>query len=165
MAQVMFQGNEVDTVGDLPAVGSVAPAFVLTNGELTDIGLDAFAGKKKILSIVPSLDTDVCALSAKKFNADAGTLDQVVVLNVSADLPFASGRFCSAEGIENVIPLSSFRSTFGVDYGVKIEGGALDSLLTRAIVVLDENNIVLYTELVPEITNEPDYEKALNMVK
>jgi thiol peroxidase len=165
MAKVTFKGSEVNTVGVLPAVGAVAPDFSLTNGELADVGLEAFAGKKKVLSIVPSLDTEVCAISAKKFNAEASALENVVVLNVSADLPFASGRFCSTEGIENVIPLSSFRSSFGDDYGVKISGGALDSLLTRAIVVLDEKNTVVYTELVSEITDEPDYAKALAAVK
>jgi thiol peroxidase len=165
MAKVAFKGNEVNTVGELPVVGSIAPDFSLTTGELADVGLDAYTGKKKVLNIVPSLDTGVCAMSAKKFNAEAGDLDGVVVLNISADLPFAAGRFCSAEGIENVIPLSSFRSSFGVEYGVLIDGGALGGLLTRAIVVLDEKNTVLYTELVSEITNEPDYDKALALVK
>ena len=165
MAKVTFLGNEVITVGELPAVGSVAPAFALTNGNLADVGLDAFEGKRKVLSIVPSLDTEVCAISAKKFNAEAGALENVVVLNISADLPFASGRFCSAEGLENILPLSSFRSSFGDDYGVKIVGGALDNLLTRAIVVLSEDNTVLYTEQVSEITEEPDYDKALATVK
>ncbi|MFC1467531.1 thiol peroxidase [Verrucomicrobiota bacterium] len=165
MAEVTFLGNEVKTVGELPAVGSAAPEFTLTNGELADVGLAAFAGKKKVLSIVPSLDTEVCAISAKKFNLEAAALENVVVLNISADLPFASGRFCSAEGIEDVVPLSSFRSSFGDDYGVKIDGGALAELLTRAVIVLDEDNTVLYTELVSEITNEPDYEKALAAVK
>lgn len=165
MANVTFLGNAVTTVGELPEVGTVAPDFVLTTGDLADVGLAAYAGKKKVLNIVPSLDTEVCALSAKKFNAEAGALEGVVVLNISADLPFASGRFCKAEGIENVIPLSSFRSAFGVDYGVEIEGGAFDSLLTRSVVVLDENNTVLYTELVPEITEEPDYAQALAAVK
>lgn len=165
MAKVTFLENEVNTIGELPAVGSVAPDFSLTNGDLNNIGLSVFAGKKKVLSIVPSLDTEVCAISAKKFNFEAATLENVVVLNISADLPFASGRFCSAEGIEDVIPLSSFRSTFGEDYGVKILDGVLAGLLSRAIVVLDENNTVLYTELVPEITEEPNYEKALAVVK
>lgn len=165
MANVTFLGNAVKTAGELPAVGSKAPSFALTNAELTDVGLDAFAGKKKVLSIVPSLDTEVCAISAKKFNAEAGALDDVVVLNISADLPFAAGRFCSAEGIESVVALSSFRSTFGADYGVGIVGGALDSLLSRAIVVLSADDTVLYTELVSEITEEPDYDKALAAVK
>lgn len=162
MASITLQGNPINTHGDLPAIGASAPAFSLVDGELNDVGLDKFAGKKKLLNIVPSLDTDVCATSTRKFNADAGERDDTVVLVVSADLPFASGRFCTTEGLKNVVPLSMMRDrNFAKDYGVLITDGPLAGITARAIVVLDENNQVRYTELVPEITQEPDYAAAL----
>ena len=129
------------------------------------LSLKTFAGKKKILNIVPSLDTGVCATSARKFNAAASVLSGVVLLNISADLPFAAKRFCDAEGLVRVVPLSTFRSTFGADYGVAIKAGPLAGLMSRAVVVLDANDRVLYTEQVGEITHEPDYDKALAAVK
>ena len=165
MATIAFKGNPVHTVGELPAVGSKAPDFTLTNGRLEDVGLDAFAGKKKILNIVPSLDTGICALSAQRFNADVAGRDDVVVLNISADLPFAAGRFCDSAKLDNIVPLSVFRSPeFGKDYGVEMTDGPLRGLLSRAVVVLDENNAVVCTEQVPEIAQQPDYDAALAAV-
>jgi thiol peroxidase len=163
MAQVTLKGNPISISGELPAVGSQAPDFRLANGELADVTLEAFAGKKKILNIVPSLDTPVCQVSTRRFNEIAAGRDNVVVLVVSADLPFAQGRFCSTEGIENVVPLSMMRSkNFAKDYGVLITDGPLEGVSARAIVVLDEGDKVLHTELVGEIAEEPDYDAALS---
>ena len=162
MAKITLQGNEIHTNGELPAVGSTAPDFVLAGGDLNNVSLDAYAGKKKLLNIVPSLDTPVCATSTKKFNDSAKSKTDTVFLMISADLPFAMKRFCSAEGTENVIPLSMMRSrNFAKDYGVLIEDGPLAGITARAVVVLDKDNKVVYTELVPEIAQEPDYNKAL----
>jgi len=162
MAQTALKGTPVNLAGDLPTLGSTAPDFKLVTGDLSDVGLAHYAGKKKLLNIVPSLDTGVCAASTKKFNeAMAGKTDAVALV-ISADLPFASSRFCSAEGITNVINLSMMRSrNFGKDYGVLITDGPLAGITARAVVVLDANNKVLYTELVPEITQEPNYDAAL----
>ena len=162
MAQVTLHGSSMNTNGDLPTVGSAAPDFRLVDGELNDVGLADFAGKKKLLSIVPSLDTPTCATSTKKFNQAMAGKSDAVALVISADLPFASGRFCDAEGIKNVINLSMMRSrNFGKDYGVLIEDGPLAGITARAVVVLDADNKVVYTQLVPEITEEPDYDAAL----
>jgi len=166
MANITFKNNPVKTSGDLPSVGSSAPDFSLLTGDLRDVGLAEFAGKKKILNIVPSLDTGVCATSTRKFNASAASVENTAVLVISGDLPFAQKRFCSTEGIENVTPLSLMRSKqFAKDYGVLMEDGPLAGLTARAVVVLDENNNVTYTELVPEITQEPNYDAALAAVK
>ncbi len=164
MASVTLKGNSVHTCGDLPAVGSVAPNFVLSNAKLADTALKDYAGKKKILNIVPSLDTPTCQVSTRAFNEKAAALDSTVVLVISADLPFAQNRFCTTEGLENVIPLSSFRSSFAKDYGVELVDSKLAGLTSRAVVVLDENNRVLYTQLVGEIAEEPDYDQALAAV-
>ncbi len=162
MAQIKLQGNPINTSGDLPAVGRDAPDFKLVTSSLADVTLADYAGKKKLLNIVPSLDTDVCATSTRKFNASFANRDDAVALVISADLPFASGRFCSTEGLKNVVSLSMMRSKgFGKDYGVLISDGPLAGLLARAVVVLDANNRVLYTQLVPEIVQEPDYDAAL----
>jgi thiol peroxidase len=162
MAQITFKGDPVETVGELPAVGSKAPEFKLTTGELADVSLEDYAGKKKIISIVPSLDTGVCAASARAFNEKAAQIEDTVILNVSADLPFAAGRFCEAEGIDRVVTLSTFRApSFGDDYGVKIASGPLAGLMSRAVLVLSADNEVVYAEQVPEIAQEPDYGKAL----
>jgi thiol peroxidase len=162
MAQTALEGNPVNLAGELPAVGSQAPDFRLTAGDLKDVTLADFAGKKKLLNIVPSLDTGVCAASTKKFNEAMAGRDDAVALVISADLPFASSRFCSAEGITNVTNLSMMRSrNFAKDYGVLIEEGPLAGITARAVVVLDGGNKVLYTQLVPEITQEPDYDAAL----
>lgn len=162
MATITLKGNPIHTVGDVPAVGTVAPEFSLANGELADVSLADFAGKRKILNITPSLDTGVCAASAVRFNKEVGGLDDVVMLNISADLPFASSRFCQAEGLAHVVNLSCFRSpAFGRDYGVEITDGPLAGLLARAVLVLDQDNNVLHAEQVPEIAQEPDYAAAL----
>ncbi len=162
MASVTLQGNEFHTNGDLPAVGASAPDFHLVDGKLNDLHLADYSGKKKLLNIVPSLDTPTCAISTKKFNEHAKNHDDVVMLVISADLPFAMGRFCGAEGIENVVPLSMMRSrNFAKDYGVLMTDGPLAGITARAVVVLDENDTVIYTQLVPEIADEPDYEAAL----
>ncbi len=162
MATVTLQGKQAHTNGDLPAVGSAAPDFQLVDGELNNVSLANYGGKKKLLNIVPSLDTPTCATSTKKFNDHAKGRDDVVILVVSADLPFAQGRFCSAEGIDNVVPLSMMRSRhFAKDYGVLITDGPLAGLTARAVMVLDEDNQVTYSQLVPEIADEPDYEAAL----
>lgn len=162
MAKTALQGNPVTLSGDLPAVGSTAPDFKLTDKDLGDKTLGDFAGKKKLLNIVPSLDTPVCATSTKTFNAAMADKGDAVALVISADLPFAMGRFCSAEGIDNVIALSMMRSrAFAEDYGMLIEDGPLAGITGRAVVVLDANNTVVYTQLVAEITEEPDYDAAL----
>jgi len=162
MAQTALQGNACNTNGDLPAAGAAAPDFKLVTGELADVSLAHYAGKKKLLNIVPSLDTDVCATSSRKFNESFEGRDDAVALVVSADLPFASGRFCSTEGLKNVAALSLMRSkNFAKDYGVLLVDGPLAGLTARAVVVLDEDNKVLYSQLVPEITQEPDYDAAM----
>ena len=162
MAQTALQGNPVQLSGELPAVGSTAPDFSLTAGDLSDVSLATYAGKKKLLNIVPSLDTGVCAASTKKFNDMMAGRADAVALVISADLPFASGRFCGAEGITNVINLSMMRSrNFAKDYGILINDGPLAGITARAVVVLDANNQVVYTQLVPEITQEPDYDAAM----
>jgi len=162
MATITLQGNAINTNGDLPAVGSQAPDFSLVDGELNDVNLSNYAGKKKLLNIVPSLDTGVCAASTKQFNESAAGRDNAVMLVISADLPFAQGRFCTAESVDKVVPLSMMRSrNFAKDYGVLITDGPLAGITARAVVVLDENDKVVYTELVPEIAQEPDYDAAL----
>jgi thiol peroxidase len=163
MAQVTLSGSPVNTNGDLPAVGSTAPDFRLVDGELNDVSLADFAGKKKLLSIVPSLDTPTCATSTRVFNERLGGRDDVVVLVASADLPFAQGRFCQAEGTADVKTLSMMRSrNFAKDYGILIEDGPLAGITARAALVLDADNKVLYTQLVGEIGDEPDYDAAID---
>jgi thiol peroxidase len=162
MAQVTQKGNPIHTNGELPALGAKAPDFRLVGGDLKDVSLADFRGKKKILNIVPSLDTGVCATSARKFNEKAGSLPDTVVLIVSADLPFAAKRFCVAEGLANVVPLSLMRTkAFAKDYGVLIQDGPLAGITARAVVVLDGDDKVVHRQLVPEIGQEPDYEAAL----
>jgi len=162
MATVTLHGNEVHTNGDLPATGSQAPDFKLVDGELNDVNLATYSGKKKLLNIVPSLDTPTCATSTKKFNDAAKEKSDAVFLMISGDLPFAMTRFCKAESADNVIPLAMMRSrNFAKDYGVLIEDGPLAGITTRAVVVIDENDKVVYTQLVPEIADEPDYDAAL----
>lgn len=162
MATITLHGDEINTSGDLPPTGSAAPDFKLTNKDLVDVGLDAYAGKKKVLNIVPSLDTGVCAMSTKKFNDAAPNHADTVFLIISADLPFAQGRFCEAENTDQVITLSMMRDrNFAKDYGVLIQDGPLAGITARAIVVLDADNNITHTELVPEIAQEPDYDAAL----
>lgn len=165
MANITLKGSPITTSGDLPAVGSQAPEFTLTNEKLADLGLSAFKGKKKLMSIVPSLDTEICATSTKKFNDFAKENKQVVVLVISADLPFAINRFCGTEELKNIYPLSMMRDkNFAKDYGVLIQDGPLKGITARAILVLDENDKVIYSELVPDITQEPDYKSAIAAV-
>ncbi|WP_394287355.1 thiol peroxidase [Corynebacterium variabile] len=161
MADTAFSGTPAHTVGDLPAVGAAAPAFTTVNADLQDVSLSDFAGKRVILNIFPSVDTGVCANSEREFNKRATGLDNTVVVSVSKDLPFALGRFCAAEGIENVTATSSFRSSFSEDYGVRLLDSPLAGVQARAVVVIDTDGTVLHTELVPEITTEPDYDAAL----
>jgi thiol peroxidase len=166
MATITFKGTPISTTGSLPAVGSKAPDFRLTKGDLSDVSLKDFTGKVKILNIVPSLDTGVCAASAKRFEKETAALKDTVILTVSADLPFAMGRFCQAEGITHVVPLSQMRDrSFGASYGVEIASGPLAGLLSRAVVVLGKDDKVAYAEQVPEIAREPDYAKALEAAK
>ncbi len=159
---VTLQGNRFKVDGDLPAVGSTAPSLTLTAGNLAEVSLKDFAGKRKVLNIFPSIDTPTCATSTRKFNEAASKLNNTVVLCVSADLPFAAGRFCGAEGLKDVSHLSTFRNPgFSKAWGVAMAEGPLTGLTARAVVVLDENDKVLHTEMVPEIANEPNYEAAL----
>jgi thiol peroxidase len=162
MATVALKGNPFNTVGNLPAVGSKAPAFSAVKTDLSVCTLADLAGKKVVLNIFPSIDTGVCAMSTTKFNAEADKLENTVVVCVSADLPFALGRFCGAEGLENVVPVSIFRNPeFGSGYGVTFADGPLAGLLSRSVVVIDESGNVVYTEQVAETTEEPNYEAAL----
>jgi len=163
MAQITLRGNPINTVGELPAVGSEAPAFNLTGGDLGSVSNEQFSGKPLVLNIFPSVDTPVCATSVRTFNERAAA-SGVSVVCVSKDLPFAFQRFCGAEGIENVKTASAFRDSFGEDYGVTITDGPMAGLLARAIVVIGADGKVAYTELVPEIAQEPDYDAALSAV-
>ena len=161
MASVTFQGNAVTTVGELPEVGQPAPGFTLVKADLGEVTLEELSGKRVILNIFPSIDTGTCATSVRKFNEEASKLENTQVICVSADLPFAAGRFCGAEGIENVITGSTFRSSFGEDYGVTFSSAPLTGLLSRSVVVIDAVGSVLYTEQVAETTEEPNYEAAI----
>ncbi len=161
MATTALKGNPTQTNGDLPAIGSKAPDFLLVATDMSEKRLADFRGKKKILSINPSYDTPVCQVATRTFNERAAGLDDVVVLMVSADLPFAQKRFCAAEGIEGVVPVSTFRGSFLKDYGVELIDGPLKGVSARAIVVLDENDKVVHTELVPDIVQEPNYDAAI----
>lgn len=166
MSTVTMGGNPVNVAGNFPQKGQAAPDFKLVGKDLKDVTLADFAGKRKVLNIVPSLDTAVCATSARKFNEKAAGLANTVVATISADLPFAMGRFCTAEGIQNVIPLSVMRGReFLNNYGVELTSGPLAGVAARAVVVLDENNKVLHSELVSEIRNEPNYDAALAALK
>lgn len=163
MTTITLRGTPINLVGELPAVGSTAPDFKLTTSGLEDVGLADYAGKRRVLNILPSLDTPTCATSTRKFNEHAASLDNTVVLVVSADLPFAQKRFCETEGLERVVPLSMMRDrNFGKDYGVLIEDGPMAGITARAVVVIDENDRVAHAELVPEIAQEPDYQAALD---
>jgi|TARA_B100001013_G_scaffold313191_1_gene219134 thiol peroxidase len=165
MAVLTLQGNEINTNGELPKVGSNAPDFMLVNSEMEDVSLTNYQGKKKLLSIVPSLDTPVCATSTKKFDKLAKEKLDTVFITISADLPFAVSRFCKTESVSNVITLSMMRSrNFAKDYGVLITDGPLAGITARAIIVLNETNEVIYSELVSEIADEPDYDAALALL-
>jgi thiol peroxidase len=166
MSQTTIRGNPVTTAGDLPTVGSPAPAFTLTRSDMSSVSLADLAGKRVVLSTFPSVDTAVCATSVRTFNQRAGEVDNTVVLNVSADLPFALKRFCGAEGIANVETASVFRNPdFGDAYGVRMVDGGLHGLLARAVVVIDTDGTVLHSQLVPDIVQEPDYDAALAVLR
>jgi thiol peroxidase len=167
MATVTLQGElKINVGGELPAVGSVASDFTLVKGDLSEVSLKDFKGKKVLLNIFPSIDTGVCAASVRQFNKDAAGLENTVVLGVSVDLPFAAGRFCAAEGIDNVVTVSAFRNPeFAANYGVLMVDGPLKGLLARSVVVVDADGKVAYAELVPEVTQEPNYNAALAALK
>lgn len=165
MSTITLKGNQVNTLGSLPHVGFTIKDFALVDSSLNVKTLESFEGKKKVFNIFPSIDTPTCASSARKFNEEVSNLENTVVINVSKDLPFALGRFCAAEGLNNVETLSDFRGTFGDDYEVTITDSPMKGLLSRAVIVTDENNKVLYTEQVSEIANEPNYEAALAALK
>ncbi len=160
MATVKLKGNPIETVGELPKVGDKAPGFNLVKDDLSEVQLGDIKGRL-VLNIFPSVDTDTCAMSVRQFNSKAAALDNTTVLCVSKDLPFALGRFCGAEGLKNVVVGSAFRSKFGEDYGVTFKTGPLTGLLSRSVVVIDENGKVTYTQQVTETTEEPDYDAAL----
>ncbi|WP_430817120.1 thiol peroxidase [Carboxylicivirga sp. RSCT41] len=162
MAKITFKGNPVSTAGDLPRVGAEAPEFSLVKTDLSEVSLADYKGKKVVLNIFPSVDTGVCAASVRRFNAEASKQDNTVVLCVSRDLPFAHARFCGAEGLEDVVSLSEYKDeVFSQNYGVKMIDGPLAGLLSRAVVVVDENGKVSHSEQVDDIVNEPDYDAAL----
>ncbi|MFH1021147.1 MAG: thiol peroxidase [Pseudomonadota bacterium] len=166
MAQITLQGNSLQTIGELPERGVKAPDFLLTRTDLNDVRLGDFAGKRLVLNIFPSIDTPVCATSVRHFNAAINALTNVVCLCVSRDLPFAHARFCGTEGLDRVVSLSELRdSEFGDSYGVRITSGPLAGLLARAVVVCDENGTVIYSQLVKEIKDEPDYDAALAVLR
>lgn len=161
MATTHFQGNPATTVADLPAVGSKAPDFTLVTTDLSEVSLSDYAGQWVLLNVFPSIDTGVCAASVREFNERAAGLDNTVVLNVSQDLPFAQGRFCGAEGIERAITASAFRSDFGTDYGVALADSPMAGLLARTVIIINPEGNVSYTQLIDEITTEPDYDDAV----
>lgn len=166
MTTITLKGNAIETIGNLPAVGSKIPEFTLTKTDLSDCTLADYAGKTIVFNIFPSIDTPTCAASARRFNSEASSLQNTVILCVSADLPFAHSRFCEAEGLDNVVALSTFRTgKFGKDFGVEITTGPLAGLLSRAVVIVDAEGIVRYTQQVPEITEDPDFEAALAALK
>ena len=166
MTTVTFKGTPVQLGGDLPKVGEKAPEFGGVKGYLSSVKLHEFEGKRVVLNVFPSLDTPVCAASVRRFNKEASSLDNTVVLCISKDLPFAQSRFCTTEGLENVVPLSIFRCRhFNERYGLEMTEGPLKGLFARAVFVLDENGTILYEQLVPEITEEPDYEAAIRVLK
>ncbi len=166
MAKINLKGNEINTIGNLPEIGQISPNFTLTKTDLSDVSLSAYKGRKVILNIFSSLDTSVCAMSVRRFNAEADKLDNTVVLCISRDLPFAHKRFCTTEGLENVVSLSELRNDeFSKKYGVRIIDGPMAGLMARAVIILDENSVIKYRELVLEIVQEPDYEKVLEELK
>lgn len=162
MTKILFKGNEVNTSGNVPSLGSTAPNFSLIKNNLTKVNLDNYKGKNKVLNIFPSLDTPTCAMSVRTFNKKATEVKDTVVLNISADLPFAQSRFCVAEGINNAETLSTFNTNFSKEYGLEIIDGPLSGLCSRVVMVIDKNNKLIYSEQVKELTNEPDYVSAIN---
>ena len=166
MATIAFKGNPIHTNGELPTVGAAAPGFKLVTASLSDVTLTDFPGKKKLLNIVPSLDTPVCALSTRKFNQQASNMNNTAVLIIAADLPFAMSRFCDTENLDKVVTLSTMRgANFMKDYGVLIAEGPFAGITARAVIVLDETDTIVHAELVPEIADEPNYDAALAALK
>ncbi len=165
MAKITLQGNPINTNGSLPTVGNIADDFNLVAADLSVKSINDFKGNKTVLNIFPSLDTGTCAASVRRFNKEAGNLGDTKVLCISKDLPFAQARFCGAEGLENVITLSDFRSDFSKQYGLEIVDGPLTGLASRAVIILDEEGKVIYTQQVPEIVDEPNYDEALSILK
>lgn len=166
MEKITFKGMAVSTNGVMPKKGAVAPDFTAVKGDLSELTLSSLRGKRVVINLFPSLDTAVCASSVRRFNKEASSLDNTVVLALSLDLPFAQGRFCTTEGLENVVPVSLFRnSEFAERYGLMMADGPLKGLMARAVIVVDENGTIIYEELVPEITQEPDYEAAIAALK
>lgn len=165
MAKITLAGTPINTIGELPKIGEIAKDFVLVSSDLSEKKLSEYRGKKVILNLFPSIDTGICSSSARKFNEEASFLKDTVVINISKDLPFALSRFCAAEGLDNVISLSDFRGSFSKDYQVEIIDGPLKGLISRAVVILNEQGEVIYTEQVPEIKQEPDYKSALAVLQ
>jgi thioredoxin-dependent peroxiredoxin len=165
MAIITLKGNEVHTLGVLPEVGSKAPEFTLVDTDLSEKKLSDYKGKRIVLNIFPSLDTETCAMSVREFNEKVSNMENTVVLCISKDLPFAQKRFCAAEGLDNVIPLSAFRSDFGKDYNLEFSDGPLKGLFSRAVIVLNGSGEIIYEEQVGETTNEPNYEKVTAILK
>lgn len=166
METIFFKGTPCHTYGNIPAVGTEAPAFELTAKDLSPVRLSDYKGKRVILNVFPSLDTEVCAMSVRRFNKDAAKLDNTVVICISEDLPFAMGRFCATEGIENVVVASAFRSPeFAKEYGLQLVDGPLAGLLARALIVVDTDGKVIFSDIVDEITHEPPYDAALSVLK
>lgn len=165
MAKITLAGNPIQTLGELPKIGEFAKEFTLVAVDLSEKSLTDFKGKRLVLNLFPSIDTSVCAASARKFNQEASSLENTLIINISKDLPFALSRFCAAEGLENVLTLSDFRGNFAKDYKVEMIDGALKGLISRAVIVLDEEGKVIYTEQVSEIKQEPNYEAVLSILK
>lgn len=165
MAKITLSGNPINTIGELPKIGETAQNFTLVSSDLTEKSLSDFKGKRIILNLFPSIDTGICSASVRKFNEIVSTLENTVIINISKDLPFALSRFCAAEGLDNIFTLSDFRGSFSKDYGVEMIDGTLKGLISRAIIVIDEKNTIIYTEQVPEIKQEPNYDNVINILK
>lgn len=165
MAQITLGGNPVNTIGELPQKGSIAKDFTLVAADLSEKSLQDFTGKRLVLNLFPSIDTGICATSARKFNKEASVLENTIIINISKDLPFALSRFCASEGLDNIINLSDFRGDFSKNYGVEMIDGPLKGLISRAVIIINEERNIIYTEQVPEIKQEPNYEAALAVLK
>lgn len=165
MAKITLAGNPINTLGELPKIGEYAKNFTLVATDLSEKNLSDFSGKKLVLNLFPSIDTGICSASARRFNQETASLENTIVINISKDLPFALSRFCAAEGLENILTLSDFRGSFSKDYEVEILDGPLKGLISRAVIILDKTGKIIYTEQVPEIKQEPNYESALSVLK
>lgn len=165
MAQITLGGNPVNIIGELPQKGSIAKDFTLVAADLSEKSLQDFTGKRLVLNLFPSIDTGICATSARKFNKEASVLENTIIINISKDLPFALSRFCASESLDNIINLSDFRGDFSKNYGVEMIDGPLKGLISRAVIIINEERNIIYTEQVPEIKQEPNYEAALAVLK